>query len=109
MLKNTEGYKNIMENNQLTFKLDIGQLIFKIFEEFVDNDLLPPDKQNLFTSQETISKIAVLTLYQIACLNKEYDKIKFNISDLEKLNEPEIVLIDNFKENEAIQWERKKK
>lgn len=95
-----------MENNQLTLKLDLGQLIYKIFEELVDNDLLPSEKQNLFQSQENITKIALLTLYQITCVDKEYDTIKFNVSDLSGINGSEIVLIDNFKENEAIRWKK---
>lgn len=86
-----------MENNQLTLKLDIGQLIYKIYEELLDNNMLSENQQNLFNSPDTITEIALLTLYQIVCLDRGYDKIKFKVSDLTGINTSEIVVIDNMK------------
>ena len=82
MLKNTEGYKNIMENSQITYQVNVSQLNYKIYNELVENNLIDGQEANILNMDKTIIKIAVLTLYQIAVLDKDYDSIRFNLNDL---------------------------
>lgn len=84
-----------MKNNQLVYSIDLGQLAYKIYEELVDNNLIEGMEANLYNMDKTVLKIAILTLYDITCLNHEFNKIKFNICDLTGIKEPHIILNDD--------------
>lgn len=76
-----------MENKVLVNSVNIKQLNYKIYMEMLENDLLDGEKNNLYDVDKTITEIAILTLYQIAVLNQDYEKIKFNLTDLDGIKE----------------------
>ena len=71
-----------MENSQITYQINLSQLTYKIYENLIDNDLIQGTEANLYNMDKSIIKIAILTLYQIAVLDKDYDSIRFNLNDL---------------------------
>lgn len=81
-----------MKNSQISYQMNLSQLSFKIHEELISNDLIEGMEANLFNMDKTIIKIAILTLYQIAVLNQDYESIKFDVTDLTGLNDIKTVL-----------------
>ena len=81
-----------MKNSQITYQMNVSQLSYKIYEELIDNDLIQGTEANLYNMDKSIIKIAILTLYQIAVLNKDYQQIKFNLDDLTGISEFKTVL-----------------
>lgn len=81
-----------MENSQITYQVNVSQLSFKIYEELLDNDLIQGTEANLYNADKTVIKIAILTLYQIAVLNKDYDRINFKLNDLTGVTDFKTVL-----------------
>lgn len=81
-----------MENNQLTYQVNLSQLNFKIYNELVNNNLIDGQEANILHMDSNIVRIAVLTLYQIAVLDKDYDSIKFKLNDLTGIDEFKTVL-----------------
>ena len=81
-----------MKNSQITYQMNVSQLSYKIYEELIDNDLIQGTEANLYNMDKSIIKIAILTLYQIAVLNKDYQDIKFNLDDLTGISEFKTVL-----------------
>lgn len=81
-----------MENSQISYQLNLSQLSFKIYEELLDNDLIQGTEANLYNMDKTIIKIAILTLYQIAVLDKDYDRINFKLNDLTGVTDFKTVL-----------------
>lgn len=81
-----------MKNSQITYQMNLSQLSFKIYEELIDNDLIQGQEANILHMDKSIIKIAILTLYQIAVLNKDYQDIKFNLNDLTGISEFKTVL-----------------
>lgn len=81
-----------MKNSQITYQMNVSQLSFKIYEELIDNDLIQGTEANLYNMDKSIIKIAILTLYQIAVLDKDYDSIKFKLNDLTGIDEFKTVL-----------------
>ena len=81
-----------MENSQITYQVNVSQLNYKIYNELVENNLIDGQEANILNMDKTIIKIAVLTLYQIAVLDKDYDSIKFNLNDLTGIDEFKTVL-----------------
>lgn len=81
-----------MKNSQITYQMNVSQLSYKIYEELIDNDLIQGTEANLYNMDKTIITIAILTLYQIAVLNKDYQQIKFNLDDLTGISEFKTVL-----------------
>lgn len=83
---------NLMENSQITYQVNLSQLNLKIYDELVENNLIQGQEANILDMDRNIIKIAVLTLYQIAVLNKNYQEIKFNLDDLIGISEFKTVL-----------------
>lgn len=81
-----------MKNSQITYQMNVSQLSFKIYEELIDNDLIQGTEANLYNMDKSVIKIAILTLYQIAVLDKDYQDIKFNLDDLTGISEFKTVL-----------------
>lgn len=81
-----------MENSQISYQLNLSQLSFKIYEELLDNDLIQGTEANLYNADKTIIKIAILTLYQIAVLDKDYDRINFKLNALTGVTDFKTVL-----------------
>lgn len=81
-----------MKNSQITYQMNVSQLSFKIYEELIDNDLIQGTEANLYNMDKSIIKIAILTLYQIAVLNKDYDSIKLELDDLTGISDFKTVL-----------------
>ena len=81
-----------MKNSQISYQMNLSQLSLKIHEELITNDLIDGMEANLFNMDKTIIKIAILTLYQIAVLNQDFESIKFDITDLSGLTDIKTVL-----------------
>lgn len=81
-----------MKNSQITYQINLSQLTYKIYENLIDNDLIQGTEANLYYMDTTIIKIAILTLYQIAVLNQDFDSIKFDVTDLNRIDECKTVL-----------------
>lgn len=81
-----------MKNSQISYQMNLSQLSLKIHEELINNDLIDGMEANLFNMDKTIIKIAILTLYQIAVLNQDFDSIKFDVTDLTGLNDIKTVV-----------------
>ena len=81
-----------MKNSQITYQVNLSQLNFKIYDELVNNNLIDGQEANLYNMDTNIVRIAVLTLYQIAVLDKDYDSIKFKLNDLTGIDEFKTVL-----------------
>lgn len=81
-----------MKNSQISYQMNLSQLSFKIYEELLDNDLIQGTEANLYHADKSIIKIAILTLYQIAVLNQDFDSIKFDVTDLNGIDECKTVL-----------------
>ena len=81
-----------MENSQITYQVNVSQLNYKIYNELLANNLIDGKEANIMHMDTNIVRIAVLTLYQIAVLDKDYDSIKFNLNDLTGIDEFKTVL-----------------
>lgn len=81
-----------MKNSQITYQVNLSQLNYKIYNELVENNLIDGQEANILHMDTNILRIAVLTLYQIAVLNKDYDSIMFNLNDLTGIDEIKTVL-----------------
>ena len=81
-----------MKNSQISYQMNLSQLSLKIHEELITNDLIDGMEANLFNMDKTIIKIAILTLYQIAVLNQDYESIKFDVTDLTGISDFKTVL-----------------
>ena len=81
-----------MENSQITYQINLSQLTYKIYENLIDNDLIQGTEANLYHMDTTIIKIAILTLYQIAVLNQDFDSIRFKLNDLTGVTDFKTVL-----------------
>lgn len=81
-----------MENSQITYQVNVSQLNYKIYNELLENNLIDGKEANILHMDKTIIKIAILTLYQIAVLDKDYDSIKFKLNDLTGIDEFKTVL-----------------
>ena len=81
-----------MKNSQISYQMNLSQLSFKIYEELLENDLIQGTEANILHMDSNIVRIAVLTLYQIAVLDKDYENIKFDVTDLTGIDEFTTVL-----------------
>ena len=81
-----------METSQITYQVNLTQLNLKIYDELVENNLIQGQEANILHMDANILRIAVLTLYQIAVLDKDYQDIKFNLDDLSGITEIKTVL-----------------
>lgn len=81
-----------MKNSQITYQVNVSQLNYKIYNELVNNNLIDGQEANILHMDSNIVRIAVLTLYQIAVLDKDYDRIRFNLNDLAGIDEFKTVL-----------------
>lgn len=93
-------YYNIMETSQITYQVNLSQLTLKIYDELVENNLIHGQEANILHMDANIIKIAILTLYQIAVLNKDYEDIKFDLNDLTGITEIKTVLNTDLMTNE---------
>lgn len=89
-----------MKNSQITYQVNISQLSLKIYDELVENNLIQGQEANILHMDKSIIKIAILTLYQIAVLDKDYDTIKFDLNDLTGITEIKTVLNTDLMTNE---------
>ena len=89
-----------METSQITYQVNLSQLTLKIYDELVENNLIQGQEANILYMDANIIKIAVLTLYQIAVLDKDYQGIKFNLDDLTGITEIKTVLNTDLMTNE---------
>lgn len=89
-----------MKNSQITYQVNLSQLTLKIYDELVENNLIQGQEANILYMDKNIIRIAVLTLYQIAVLNKDYDTIKFDLNDLTGITEIKTVLNTDLMTNE---------
>lgn len=89
-----------MKNSQITYQVNLSQLTLKIYDELVENNMIQGTEANLYNMDKSIIKIAILTLYQIAVLNKDYQQIKFNLNDLTGITEIKTVLNNDLMTNE---------
>lgn len=81
-----------MKNNQITYQVNLSQLNLKIYDELVENNLIQGQEANINYMDKNIIRIAVLTLYQIAVLDKDYDNIKIKLNDLTGISDFKTVL-----------------
>lgn len=81
-----------MKNSQITYQVNLSQLNYKIYDELVNNNLIDGQEANIKYMDKNIIRIAVLTLYQIAVLDKDYDTIKLKLNDLTGIDEFKTVL-----------------
>lgn len=81
-----------MKNSQITYQVNLSQLNYKIYDELVNNNLIDGQEANIKYMDSNIIRIAVLTLYQIAVLDKDYDTIKLKLNDLTGIDEFKTVL-----------------
>lgn len=89
-----------MKNSQITYQMNVSQLTYKIYDELINNDLIQGTEANLYNMDANIIKIAILTLYQIAVLDKDYDNIKFDLNDLTGITTIKTVLNNDLMTNE---------
>ena len=89
-----------MKNSQITYQVNLTQLSLKIYDELVENNLIQGQEANILYMDKNIIRIAVLTLYQIAVLDKDYDTIKFDLNDLTGISEIKTVLNNDLMTNE---------
>lgn len=89
-----------MKNSQITYQVNLTQLSLKIYDELVENNLIQGQEANILYMDKNIIRIAVLTLYQIAVLDKDYDTIKFDLNDLAGISEIKTVLNNDLMTNE---------
>lgn len=89
-----------MKNSQITYQVNLSQLTLKIYDELVENNLIQGQEANILYMDKNILRIAVLTLYQIAVLDKDYDTIKFDLNDLTGISEIKTVLNNDLMTNE---------
>ena len=89
-----------METSQITYQVNLSQLNLKIYDELVEKNLIQGQEANILNMDANIIKIAVLTLYQIAVLNKDYEDIKFDLNDLTGITEIKAVLNNDLMTNE---------
>lgn len=89
-----------METSQITYQVNLSQLTLKIYDELLENNLIQGQEANILYMDANIIKIAVLTLYQIAVLNKDYQEIKLNLDDLTGITEIKTVLNADLMTNE---------
>lgn len=84
-----------MKNSQITYQVNLTQLNYKIYNELVENNLIDGQEANILHMDTNIVRIAVLTLYQITVLDKDYDRIKFKLNDLTGVTDFKTVLNDD--------------
>lgn len=89
-----------METTQITYQVNLSQLSLKIYDELVEKNLIQGQEANILHMDKSIIKIAILTLYQIAVLNKDYEDIKFDLNDLTGITEIKTVLNNDLMTNE---------
>lgn len=89
-----------METTQITYQVNLTQLTLKIYDELVENNLIQGQEANILYMDANILRIAVLTLYQIAVLDKDYEDIKFDLNDLTGITEIKTVLNNDLMTNE---------
>lgn len=89
-----------MKNSQITYQVNLTQLSLKIYDELVENNLIQGQEANILYMDANILRIAVLTLYQIAVLDKDYEDIKFDLNDLTGISEIKTVLNNDLMTNE---------
>lgn len=89
-----------MKNSQITYQVNLTQLSLKIYDELVENNMIQGQEANILYMDKNIIRIAVLTLYQIAVLDKDYDTIKFDLNDLAGISEIKTVLNNDLMTNE---------
>lgn len=89
-----------MKNSQITYQVNLSQLNLKIYDELVENNLIQGQEANILDMDSNIIRIAVLTLYQIAVLDKDYDNIKIKLSDLTGISDFKTVLNNDLMTNE---------
>lgn len=89
-----------METSQITYQVNLSQLTLKIYDELVENNLIQGQEANILYMDANILRITVLTLYQIAVLDKDYEDIKFDLNDLTGISEIKTVLNNDLMTNE---------
>lgn len=89
-----------MKNSQITYQVNLTQLSLKIYDELVEKNMIQGQEANILYMDKSIIKIAILTLYQIAVLDKDYEDIKFDLNDLTGISEIKAVLNNDLMTNE---------